>query len=78
MKISRKPDLLVSAIDCPDVMFQAVPAGESVVLFARMSKERFEQICAAGSDLEDFEPDEDIEDFEDGVEAEETSDGFSA
>lgn len=72
-----KQKIRVSSIVDTSVTFQAVPAtGDNVVLFARMTREQFEQICAANSDLEDFEDDE--TEVDDDIEADETEDGYSA
>jgi hypothetical protein len=68
-----KPELIIPGADLADtdIPFMAVPAGEHVVLMARIPLTKFEELCVANCDAADRESNGDIE-------AEETTDGYSA
>ncbi|WP_420411585.1 hypothetical protein [Roseibium sp.] len=63
--------LKASIIANGDVPFVVTHVGNDVVIMARMSAEKFDEICAESAHFEDFEDNGDVE-------AVETTDGYSA
>ncbi|MFN3252621.1 hypothetical protein [Roseibium album] len=72
-----KLPIRVSANDLMQLEFRAVPAGDDIMLVARVNQEQFDTLCAQGAAFEDWEDDGHGED-DGNTEAVMTTDGYNS